>query len=550
MLGVIIGVAAVILLVSIGTGVQGEITGTIEGLGSQPALRRSPADMEGGGGGGRGAAAGCDPKQFTLEDAELLQRRLGGVGDRRPGRPARRRPLQVREQDAVRTTHRGGPSTRQRGLHAQTLAGGRHYNASEVDGRFARGRSSARPFAEQLFPNQDPVGKTLSVNGQRFTVIGYYAEAGRRPSAATRTTWSTCRSTTAQKLTGHQRHRRDQSIKASDADDVESDPCAGQAHPQAASSATEFTVFTPGADARDPARQLLGTLTVMLAGIAGISLLVGGIGIMNIMLVSVSERTREIGIRKAVGARTYDILSQFVIEAIVLSVLGGIIGIAIGAGGRAARSTASVPTEVTLVVRRAGVLLRRGRRRVLRRVSRVAGEQARPDRGAAVRVARPRAQCPVKSLGSTCSRKSRKRSTSSSSLSSRLSATTPASSQTSSATDDRAADAHRERDRVRGPRVDRDAPLLAAQDERRVERAFLEPRDLDALERTKPRSRRCRAAGRGSSAAAARCPGCPAGWPSPRRARSRWAGRVADEVALVVDAPQDDDGLVASSNRR
>ncbi|TLM81642.1 MAG: FtsX-like permease family protein, partial [Actinobacteria bacterium] len=91
---------------------------------------------------------------------------------------------------------------------------------------------------------------------------------------------------------------------------------------------------------------LLGTLTVMLAGIAGISLLVGGIGIMNIMLVSVSERTREIGIRKAVGARTYDIMSQFVIEAVVLSVLGGALGIALGWAG-AAGLDRWVPTLVT-----------------------------------------------------------------------------------------------------------------------------------------------------------------------------------------------------------
>ena len=110
----------------------------------------------------------------------------------------------------------------------------------------------------------------------------------------------------------------------------------------------EFTVFSQD-QTLGIFNQLLGTFTIMLAGIAGISLLVGGIGIMNIMLVSVTERTREIGIRKAVGARTYDILSQFVIEAMMLSIAGGAIGIALGAAGAAALS-AVVPTQVTLGV--------------------------------------------------------------------------------------------------------------------------------------------------------------------------------------------------------
>ena len=107
----------------------------------------------------------------------------------------------------------------------------------------------------------------------------------------------------------------------------------------------QFTVFTQE-QTLGILSTLLGTLTAMLAGLASISLLVGGIGIMNIMLVSVSERTREIGIRKAVGARTYDILSQFVIEAMVLSVLGGVLGILVGAGGALAMQK-WVPAQVT-----------------------------------------------------------------------------------------------------------------------------------------------------------------------------------------------------------
>jgi len=110
----------------------------------------------------------------------------------------------------------------------------------------------------------------------------------------------------------------------------------------------DFAAFTQD-EVMDMMGAMIAVLTFMLGGIASISLLVGGIGIMNIMLVSVSERTREIGIRKAIGAKTYDIMSQFVIESVLLSVLGGLIGIALGAlGSWGIAATGALPSVVSI----------------------------------------------------------------------------------------------------------------------------------------------------------------------------------------------------------
>jgi putative ABC transport system permease protein len=198
--------------------------------------------------------------------------------------------------------------------------------------------------ARDLFPNQDPLGKQVTLSGQRFTVIGYYKSLGGG-LGGDQDSQVYIPITTGQRLF-NVNYVNTIVVKAADADRIEAVrreirrallPRFGD----------EFTVFSQE-QTLGILSDLLGTLTYMLAGIAGISLLVGGIGIMNIMLVSVSERTREIGIRKAVGARTYDILSQFVIEAVALSVIGGILGIALGWGGAELISqTTPVPTNVT-----------------------------------------------------------------------------------------------------------------------------------------------------------------------------------------------------------
>jgi putative ABC transport system permease protein len=335
MLGVIIGVGAVILLVAIGTGVQGEITGSIEGLGSN-LLFVVPGQFEAGAGG-----QGAPPaRRLTIEDAELLQRRVTLAESVAPvlqsGATVKAGNRSIRA--VVAAANEAGSE-----VFAGDLAGGRHYRRGEVQAA-SRVVALGWTVARELFPNQDPLGRTVTINGQRFTVVGWYESLGGG-FAGDQDTQVYMPITTAQRLL-NVNFVNSIVVKAAEAEDVERvrseikralTPRYGE----------EFTVFSQE-QTLGLLSDLLGTLTYMLAGIAGISLLVGGIGIMNIMLVSVSERTREIGIRKAVGARTYDIMSQFVIEAVALSVLGGMIGIGFGVAGAAAlTSTTPVPTTVT-----------------------------------------------------------------------------------------------------------------------------------------------------------------------------------------------------------
>jgi putative ABC transport system permease protein len=337
MLGVIIGVAAVILLVAIGSGVQREVTGTIEGLGSN-LLFVFPGNFSQGGGGGAGGPGAEIRKRFTLDDADVLDRRLGDIA---LVVPLLQGPGSMKVGNRTeRTTIAAGNQYGSEVFNADYVAG-RGYNRSEYVTAARVVMLGATP-AKDLFPGQNSVGRQVTVNGQRFTVIGQLAAKGGTLSGD-QDNQIYMPTTTAQRLIG----TRDISLiilKAKRADDVKLVKARAEQllRPRFGS---DFTVFTQEQTLGIMAT-LLGTLTVMLAGIAGISLLVGGIGIMNIMLVSVSERTREIGIRKAVGARTYDIMSQFVIEAVVLSVLGGAIGITIGwAGSEALKQW--VPTLVT-----------------------------------------------------------------------------------------------------------------------------------------------------------------------------------------------------------
>jgi putative ABC transport system permease protein len=330
MLGVIIGVAAVILLVSIGTGVQAQITGQISGLGSN-LLFVIPGKMEGGGN-------PSSAKKFTLEDVSYLQSRLGPENVVIPELVGA---ADLRLHNQTMSGQIAASNENVADAAIGTLQSGRWYSRGEVVGasRVAVIGSNVR---DTLFPGRDPLGATLDVNGQSFRVIGILEKKGGGIGGSQDNIVG-IPITTAQQLLSS-RDISELLVRVNDPTAIDSVKALTEIALRPRYT-DQFTVFTQ-AQTLSLLGTILGTLTAMLAGLASISLLVGGIGIMNIMLVSVSERTREIGIRKAVGARTYDILSQFVIEAIVLSVLGGTIGILVGAGGAWALSS-FVATKVT-----------------------------------------------------------------------------------------------------------------------------------------------------------------------------------------------------------
>jgi putative ABC transport system permease protein len=331
MLGVIIGVAAVILLVSLGSGVQDQITSQIANLGSN-VLFVFPGDITQGGGSQE------ITHQFTMDDVAYLRTRLGS---QMTVVPELQSAGQVRFQNKTQNTQIVASDENVKDAAFGTIDTGRWFSKGEVVGA-SRVAVLGLQIRDKLFPGQDPVGRSIDINGTPFRIVGQLQTRGGG-FGGSQDNLIIIPITTAQQLlsTGNISEIFVRTPEASQIDAVKAQvEMAMRVHFQGT-----ITVFTQ-AQTLGFLSTILGTLTAMLAGLASISLLVGGIGIMNIMLVSVSERTREIGIRKAVGARTYDILSQFVIEAVVLSVLGGAMGILLGAGGALALHSL-IPAKVT-----------------------------------------------------------------------------------------------------------------------------------------------------------------------------------------------------------
>jgi putative ABC transport system permease protein len=332
MLGVVIGVMSVVLLVAIGSGARQEVTVSVESLGSN-ILFVAPGNL----------ALGSNPSvsRLRLEDA----RRVGdAVGDQR------RVAVTVASGEIARVGARrasvnvNGTNENIPDVFDRVVARGTFLSASDVEVRRRVAVLGADP-AEALFPDRDPIGKSITIGGVRFRVIGVLTRVGTA-LGVNRNQEVFVPVTAAQRLFGVDRIDAI-AVKAVRSEDIPTEQrliheVISAAHPE-----QEYQVLTQQ-DILGVIGRVLSVLTLVLASIAGISLVVGGVGVMNIMLVSVSERTREIGLRKAVGARTRDVLRQFLLEAVALTVSGGVVGIAIGvAGALAVARFSPVPALIT-----------------------------------------------------------------------------------------------------------------------------------------------------------------------------------------------------------
>lgn len=321
MLGIIIGVASVILLISIGAGLKSYIAEQFEALGSN-LIFVMPGTMEAGGG-----PPGMR-QTLAMRDVKTL---------RRVGYPLKdvSAYIEVHTNAEYRTEKTkvqiGGTDVE--GMRLMNLKPkiGRALNSGDIS-KNARVAFIGPQVAENLFGDQHPIGKSIIISSTKYKVIGVFKNKGGGAFGGT-----SIDETVFVPLTTAQKQFDQEKLTA-----IWASAATKETIEEAKQKAEETLLKTHDEDDFDvlgqeellsTINQILGVLTAGLGGIAAISLLVGGIGIMNIMFVSVTERTKEIGLRKALGARPKDILIQFVVEAVTVSLIGGTIGILLAIGG-------------------------------------------------------------------------------------------------------------------------------------------------------------------------------------------------------------------------
>ena len=330
-LGIIIGVAAVIVMLSIGNGAQISIQNEIKSMGSNLINVRSGSSTSGGARMGHGS-------QPTLKngDADAIQEKIASI---RLAVPVFNDSGQLVYGNANWATNIVGTDIRYFEIKEWDLAYGRLFSDTDLSNA-NKVTILGQTVAKELFGDIDPLGKTIRIKGIPFTVIGALTTRGQSGHGQDQDDIIYIPLSTAQKKVSGTQFPDMVNMLMLQAYDAQSTYTAQpeitallrQRHNLGINKDDDFTIrnLTQFMEMMQSSTQVM---TILLGSIASISLLVGGIGIMNIMLVSVTERTREIGIRMAIGAKKWDIRLQFLAEALILSLIGGLIGVIIGISG-------------------------------------------------------------------------------------------------------------------------------------------------------------------------------------------------------------------------
>ncbi|MDR2637732.1 MAG: ABC transporter permease, partial [Zoogloeaceae bacterium] len=332
MLGMVIGVGAVVLMMSIGQGAQFAVKASIDSMGSNLFIVLSGGSMIGGARSGTGNAP-----TLTTADAEAIRELPGVVA----ASPTHMGSSQLIYGAQNWNTYITGATPDYLDVRSWPLVAGNSF--TESDQRSAtRVALIGQSVAENLFGEEDPVGKTLRIGQAPYLILGVLARKGQSLDGRDQDDMLIIPLSTAQRKlfgTAFPGSVRAIMVRAENAEvmpqvEIAINALLRQRHRLREAQESDFSVRNLTAIA-ESAAETTRVMSLLLGAIASVSLLVGGIGIMNIMLVSVTERTREIGIRMAIGARERDVLTQFLLEAILISVAGCLIGLVFGVGGAA-----------------------------------------------------------------------------------------------------------------------------------------------------------------------------------------------------------------------
>jgi putative ABC transport system permease protein len=330
-LGMIFGVGAVIAMVAIGEGATAKIEAQFAAMGSNLLIVMNGSQAQGGVHGGAGSA-----RSLTWDDVQAISTEVSTV---RAVAPVFRSSNNVVSETQNWLTQINGTTPEYLELRNWRVASGTAFGHGEVDARM-KVAVIGGTVADKLFPGQDPVGQTFRIRNVTFNVIGVLERKGQSAWGmdyddtiiVPASTFQASLQGGSSKFLNAQLFVGSTSGEAMPRMEREITALLRQRHRIQPGGEDDFMIrnLTEMANAQQQEKQ---TMTMLLAGVAFVSLLVGGIGIMNIMLVSVTERTREVGLRMAIGATPQQILLQFLVEALTLAVIGGLLGVVAGAGG-------------------------------------------------------------------------------------------------------------------------------------------------------------------------------------------------------------------------